>query len=175
MIRDEEISRLIKYAEGLGVKVKFLKASRNCDEDAGWVIDGSEIVLYTNNRTSKIDIILSLIHELGHHTWFIHEKNRKPDLKFEEAIDRINLADRDLSKTPAPKKFRKKILDVEIAGTSWWENIYKETNMKFAKWKLDVAMQYDIWVYDVYYETGFFPLMKDRKIKRKQMVREFKK
>ena len=84
-IRDQEINRLVKYAEGLGLKVTFL--NRTSSHPADWVLDGSEIRLYTRKSFSKTDTILSLIHEIAHHLWFIYEKERQPDLKFEEAID----------------------------------------------------------------------------------------
>jgi hypothetical protein len=174
MIRDDEIQRLIRYAEGLGVKVKFLKKVRGSDA-AAWVVDGSEILIYTNSRTSKIDIVLSLVHEIGHHVWFIHEKNRKPDLKFEEALERQNLYECDLSGTPAPKKQRKKILDAEIAGTQWWDIIYKDTNLSFSKWKLEANKEFDIYVYTEYYLTGHFPSKKLGREKYKEILRKYKK
>jgi hypothetical protein len=161
----------VKYAEGLGVKVSFLNKAPNSRDAAGWRIDGSEILIYLDKNVSKIETILSLIHELGHHVWFIHQKDRKPDLKFEEALDRQNLFECDLSDTPAPKKLRKKILETEIAATAYWDIIYKDTNMKFAKWKLDVAMKFDIWVYEEYYKTGYFPSKKLGREKHKELVK----
>lgn len=172
-VRDEEISRLIKYAEGLGLKVKFLTRSRGSPA-AEWTLDGTEITVYTNKHTTKIDIILSLIHELGHHVWFIHEKNRQPDLKFEEAIERQNLHESELSDTPAPKALRKKILQTEIAGTQWWDVIYRDTNCKFAKWKLEANKEFDIWVYTEYYLKGHFPSKKDGRSKFKEIKRKYK-
>lgn len=172
-IRDDEILRLIKYAEGMGVKVKFL-SSKNHLADAEWTLDGTEINVYRGNSQTKTDIILSLIHEIGHHVWFIHKKNRQPDLKFEEALDRQNLFDSDLSLTPAPKKFRKKILDTEQDAIVWWDVIYKDTNLKIPLWKLEVAKRFDIWAYEVYYKTGFFPSRKDKKIKHKELTTEIK-
>ncbi len=174
MIRDLEIARLTKYAEGLGVKVKFLKKVRGSDA-AAWVTDGSEIIIYTNSRTSKIDIVLSLIHEISHHVWFIHEKNRQPDLKFEEALDRQNLYECDISETPAPKKHRKKILDTEIAGTQWWGVVYKDTGCKFPLWRLEANKVFDIYVYEVYYLTGYFPSKKQGREKYKEILRKYKK
>lgn len=172
-IRDDEINRLVKYAEGLGVKVKFF-FTVNPLADAEWTLDGTEIRIYRKKHQSKTDIILSLVHEIGHHIWFIHKKDRQPDLKFEEALDRQNLFDTDLTATPAPKKFRKKILDTEKDATVWWDIIYKDTNLKIPKWKLDVAKKFDIWAYEVYYKTGFFPNKKEKKMKHKELTMEFK-
>lgn len=174
MIRDEEISRLVKYVEGMGVKVKFLEKTRNSNA-AEWALDGSEIRIYKNNRTTKIDIVLSLIHEIAHHVWFIHEKNRQPDLKFEEALVRQNLYECDLSDTPAPKTLRKKILQTEIAGAQWWNVIYKDTDCKFSLWRLESSKVLDIWFYEVYYLTGYFPSRKEGREKYKEILRKYKK
>lgn len=173
-IRDEEIKRLIHYAKGLGVKV-IIYNKINKDNDAEWTTDGSLIQLYCNSKTSKIDTILSLVHELGHHTWFIHEKDRQPDLKFDEAIVRQNLFETDDVKNPVPKHLRKKILAVEIAGTGWWESIYKDTNLKIPKWKLHAAMEFDIWMYEIYCESGHFPKGVVKKNKHKEIQNKWRK
>lgn len=154
-IRDEEINRLVKYAAGMGVKVKFNSVKN--DDSAEWTLDGSEITIFTRAQGSKTETILSLIHEIGHHVWFVHEKDRQPDLKFEQAIDRQNLFAEDKADTPPPKKLREKILACEKAGTAYWETIWKDTNIKLPKWKLFAAMEFDIWMYEVYCETGSFP------------------
>lgn len=154
-IRDQEINRLVRYAEGMGLKVKFDRWNK--DNSAEWTTDGTQITIFTRTQSSKTETILSLTHELGHHVWFIHEKNRMPDLKFEEAIDRQNLFHDQISSTPAPKKLREKILRCEIAGTKYWETIWKETNIKLPKWKLFAAMEFDLWMYEKYAETGHFP------------------
>ena len=52
--------------------------------------------------------------------------------------------------------------------------IYKDTNLKIPKWKLDVAKKFDIWAYEVYYKTGFFPNKKEKKMKHKELTMEFK-
>ena len=169
LIRDDEFSRLTKYAQGLGLKVIVKSRPKMGDNAATWTTDGSEITIYKDENDTKIGLILAMIHELGHHVWFIHEKNRLPDLKFEQAIDRQNLVDEDLSDKPSPKKFREKILEVEIAGTGWWETIYKDTNMKFPKWKLFSEMELDVWMYQIYSETGFFPKRSERNRKIKEI------
>lgn len=167
-IRDKELERLIKYAEGTGLKVKMnnTESDQGC---GGWATDGTELILYLKTHRSKIEQILTMIHEISHHVWFIHKKNREPDLKFEEALERQNLYEVDEAVTPAPKHMRKKILDVEIAGSRWWETIYKETDMKFPIYKMHLQMEFDLWIYEEYYETGHFPSSKDRKAKWKEI------
>lgn len=162
MIRDEELKRLIKYAEGMGVSVKFkpyVKYSRN---DAEWALDGSEIVIYVKSKTSKIDKVLSLIHEISHHKAFI-DNGRINDPKVEEAID-------DEEK----KRNRKKILDYEINDSVYWEDIYKDTNCQFDIKILHRQREYDIWNYEVYYELNRLPTHKECVAKRKELRKKYK-
>lgn len=166
-VRDEEIKRLIYYAKGLGVKVIVYKERRRKGDAAAWTTDGSQIEIFAKSNSSKTSIILSLIHELGHHVWFIHEKERQPDLKFDEALERENLVGK--GDRAAPKHLRKKIYDVEKASTEWWNSIYKETDIKIPEWKLTAAMEFDTWMYEEYYETGFFPKGKHKKDKYREV------
>lgn len=173
MIRDEEIKRLIHYAKGLGVKV-IIYNKDDPNKAAEWALDGSTIEVYSEGMT-KTDIITSLIHEIGHHVWFIHEKNRQPDLKFDEAITRDNLTQKVKDKKNlTPKHLRKKIYDVELAGTQWWGTIIKDTNIKIPTWKVDMQMEFDMWMYEQYYENGVFPKRKDKVQKFKFLKEKWK-
>jgi hypothetical protein len=170
-IRQRELDRLIKYAQGLDLKVSFI--SKNVEHAADWVIDGSEIRIYTRKNKSITDTILSLIHELGHHLWFIHKKERQSDLKFEEAIDRENLSIEHSNKE-TPKHLRKKIYLVEKEGIQYWDVIVKDTNIKIAKWRIELQAEFDIWQYEYYYRYGSFPTRtlcrnKWKKLKKKHL------
>ncbi|NJO48262.1 MAG: hypothetical protein HC840_00940 [Leptolyngbyaceae cyanobacterium RM2_2_4] len=154
-IRDDEIQRLIHYAKGMGVKVILYNKSKSGAE-AEWTLDGTLIQVYAGSKKSKTSIVLDLIHEIGHHVWFVHEKNRQPDMKFDEAITRENLVEEDPDK-PTPKHLRKKIWDVEKAGTAYWDIIVKDTNIKIPTWKIEAAKEFDMWMYEMYYENGHFP------------------
>lgn len=173
MIRDEEIKRLIKYAEGLGLRVVFSKS--RSDDAAAWTTDGSEITIYSKNQGSKTEMVLSLVHELGHQLWYIHEKNRKPDLKFEQALDRQNLYEVDIHPTPPSKALRERIYKIEEASTHYWEVIYKDTGLKFPLWKLKLAMELDLWMYGEYVKTGHFPKRKEKKNKKKELKLKYGK
>lgn len=169
--RDEEIKRLINYAKGHGLKV-ITSPARAGDADASWSLDGTEIELFIRKRNSKTSLIMSLIHELGHHLWFINEKNRQPDLNFEAAIARI---DRGLVKGKPPgKRYRKRVLNVEIAGTKWWRVIYNDVNIKIPIWKLDMNMEFDVWNYQYWYETGVDATKEQRNAKRKELTLKWK-
>lgn len=161
-VRDKELYRLIKYAQGLGVKVtlKVIPPNSNNHDAATWSTDGSEIEVFYSEQTSKTIIILNLVHELGHHLWFIYKKKRTPDLKFDEAIEISN------RETQAPKKIRKKILQVEREGIKYWDTIVIDTDIKIPRWKIEKTKEFDIWQYELYHETGKFPTYKERKNKK---------
>lgn len=158
MVRDKEIERLIHYAKGLGVKVTIYNKSHPHDSGS-WAIDGSQIEIYAGKKVSKTDVIITLVHEIAHQVWFIHEKERQPDLKFEEAITREYHTGDPL---PTPKHLRKRIYDVERDSTQWWDAIIKDTDIKIPQWKFDLHKEYDVWMYERYYEDGSFPRGKKR-------------
>lgn len=155
MKRDDEIKRLVKYANALGASVTFCDSGRP-DSSAEWTIDGKEITIYEKKQYSKTDTILSLVHELGHLLNHIHRNDRVQDEEFGEALGSDEL-----------KKARRKILRVEKQGTEYWYTVYKDTNLQIPLWKLYAAMEYDLWQYEVFYETGKFPKGKEQKKKRK--------
>jgi hypothetical protein len=161
MIRDKELERLKKYAEALGLKLNFKSRKPHGPDAAEWAIDGTELWIHVGKKDSKTYTILSFIHELGHMLEHIHNNDRQVDPALEEAVDNEE----------EKKKHRKKIYDWELQGTKWWETIYKETDMKFPKWKLNAQRELDLWQYEVYYETGTFPLRYETKEKY-QLIKE---
>ncbi len=164
MCRDDEIQRLTSYAKGLGLTVNF--ASKG-DVAAEWYLDNSGIIIYKNNNDSKLQTVLSLIHELGHAKHNLWEKNGKVDPKFEKALDHIDEAEE--LEIDSNKKQRKVILNNEIAGTRYWHEIYTETKMRFPVWKLEAQMEFDTWQYEVFYEKGSYPKSRERKQKIKEI------
>lgn len=162
MIRDEELNRLIRYAQGMGLSVRFKPYVPYSSTAASWTTDGTELTVYTSPKDSKIDMILSLIHELGHHKAFI-KKNRKIDPKIDKALD-------DDSK----KKHRKLILEYEREDTQYWEEIYKDTNCQFNINKLYKQRELDIWIYEVFYEYGEFPTQEEQREKRIELTKKYK-
>lgn len=167
MIRDREIDRLLKYCEALGIKVIFVS---NLDGSAEWTIDGSEIRIHKTRNKGKTELILTLIHELGHHLWFVYKKQRQPDIKFEEAITAQENRGQN-----TPKKLRKKILDIEREGIRYWDIVIKDVDIKIPSWKIEVSKEFDIWQYEVYYETAKFPVRAHRRVKLKELIAKFRK
>ncbi len=169
MIRDEEIKRLVNYAKGLGLKVIFSSTA----EDSGyWTLDNSEITISKNNNSSKMETVLSFIHELGHAKHNIHEKDRRIDQKLDNTIDHLDAAqDQGID---SKRKHRKYQLENEIAGTRYWHEIYLETNMKFPIWRLNAAIDFDCWQYEVFLEKDKFPTQKEIRAKIKELKAKYK-
>jgi hypothetical protein len=174
-IRDREIQRLISYATGLGLEVIY-DDTENSSTAASWALDGTEIIIFRNTKPkqNKTDIILSLIHELGHHLHYIWEKNRKPDFKFDEAITREMLLENNEIQSPTPKHLRKKILDIEKAGALYWDTVYRDVGLQIPYWKLQTYKEFDVWQYDIYYRTGHFPSSATRTQKLKALTKKYK-
>lgn len=170
MVRDQEISRLINYIKGIGLKVSF--SSKDEGASAFWYLDNSEIVICRNNNKTKISTVLSLLHELGHAMHNIHERDREIDTKVEKALNHVSEAEEQ--ELDSKKRQRKIILNDEIAGTRYWHSIYKETNLKFPIWKMEAQMEFDIWQYEVYYETGKDPLVKEKRVKMQELRRKYR-
>lgn len=162
-IRDEEIKRLVKYAKGLNVEIYF-KPYVPYSNDVGFAaIDGSEVTIATHPTDSKISTILTIIHELGHILEAIHTHERRPDEKLDEA----------LNDEEEKRKSRRVIYNFEKASASWWESIYRETDMKFPIRKLYIARDYDVWQYSYWVRTGKFPNKKVKAKKRKQLKEKY--
>lgn len=162
MIRDEEIKRLIRYAQGMGVAVRFKPYVRGGNE-AESSLDGTEIIIYEASRTSKLDKVLSLIHEIAHVKGFI-DNDRAVDPKIEEAID-----------SDENKRHRKRVLDMETMDSNYWVDIYRDTNCQFGLDRLEMQRNYDLWQYEVYYETGDFPSNNEKTRKRKELRKKYLK
>ena len=152
MKRDLELKRLIKYAQGMGVEVKFKPYVRGSGNAAEWRLDGSEITIYTTKRNSKIYNILLLIHELGHHKSFILNGRKSPS----EEYDIFSPSD-DKS-----KKFRRQMYLTEKRDSRHWETIYKDTGCTFPVRILKLQRDYDLWVYHYFYKNGVWPSNKER-------------
>lgn len=156
MVRDDELNRLIRYAQGMGISVRFKPYVPHTAVEADWSIDGTEITVYVKKSTSKLSKVLSLIHELGHHKGFV-ELGRRIPRKVEDALD------------SDAKRHRKIILDMETADARHWESIYADTNCSFGLDKLQDQREFDLWQYKVYYRTGSFPTEKQKVEKRKEI------
>ncbi len=164
MVRDDELNRLIRYAQGMGLSIHFKPYIPGSNVGGGWTIDGTEINVYVSPNESKINKILYLIHEIAHHKGFVKNK-RMIDPKIIEALEDENEKIRN----------RKRIYLDEMEDTKHWEQIYHDTNCKFNIRWLYIERDFDIWTYKEYYEKGKFPTGKEKKEKRKELKEKYRK
>jgi hypothetical protein len=148
----------------MGVIVRFKSYVKKSGDRAEWTLDGKEITIFTEKNDSKIQLILSLIHELGHHKGFVNN-GRKLDPKVDEA-----LGDEEERKVS-----RRRIYLDEAKDAEYWEEIYNDTNCNFPINKLYLQKEFDIWSYEFYYENGNFPDNKDRAKKMKELKNKYRR
>lgn len=149
-IRDEELKRIRLYARGLGVKLTI--KNYNWDDFGEWSNKPThEININKRIHGSKTELIFTILHELGHVMYYAHNGN----VDIPEAV--LLESKRNKKDKPIPKKERKKIYEYEKNGISYMEIIAKELDLKIPMWKVLVAQEFDIWVYEYYYENGDYP------------------
>lgn len=149
--RDEEIARMVKYANGLGIRVRMISDDIRTGNSATWSLDPPTIEIFTKDNKSKTKLILTFLHELAHHIYWIH--NGKPEIP--EAY--LTEDNREKDSPPISKSERKAIYDYERLGIQYMRTIAIELDLKIPMWKVDMAQEYDLWVYEYYYESGYFP------------------
>lgn len=162
-VRDEELKRLVRYAQGLNAVVRIRQDYPGNEAAGTCTTDGSEIEIFRSDDMSKISLILTLIHELAHLQYNIHNFSRQPDERLEEALESIE----------DKKKHRKIVYDYEKGSSLWWDVIYKETNMSFPFCWLERYREFDVWQYEVWWTTGKWPTTKEKVNKRKALRRKY--
>lgn len=167
MIRDEEIKRLKQYAKDLGCKI-LIKSKSPYKTVAMYQMSPPTITIYQNRFDSKTYIILTLLHELGHHLdYLLTKKTLSEAFSLEES--------RTLYDPPLPKKFRKQLYKEEISGIKLMPKIAEDVGLKLPKWKIILEMKLDIWIYKYYYKTGDFPTIKQANKKSKELKKKLVK
>ena len=107
--------------------------------------------------------VLTLIHEIGHHKGFI-ENNRQTDPKVVEALE-----DEEEKKIS-----RKRIFLDEVSDMQHWEQIYKDTGCTFNLKKLAFEKAFQAWTYEMFYETGKFPVGEEKRSKKRELRRKYR-
>ena len=162
-----DIDKLLEFAKGLEVDVVFKDKSPE-KTIALYYNKPPKIVIFKNKVKTKPELILALLHELGHHLDFM---NTKKDLHDAFAMEDM----RTRHDPPLPKKIRKYIYDEEVSGIKLMLGIANKLKLDIEKWKVIREMRLDIWVYKHYYKTGNFPTIKESSEKNKQLTKLLKK
>lgn len=169
-IRDQELLRLEKYANGLGIKVTYKKLKPDSKAHAEWTVDGKEIILYLGEKDPKILIVLNFLHELGHHMHHVY-MDRQRDKDLERAL---NLeAEREPDSPPISKKLRKMIYEDEVDACKYRKQIAHEVGIKVPEWRIDVDIQLDCWIYYQYYIKGEVPSGVQIRKKKKELLSKY--
>jgi hypothetical protein len=161
-IRDEELKRVEKYCQALGIKVTYKKQGKT-DPEAEWATDGSEITVYLRPKQSITQIILDLIHELGHHQAWVYN-DRKTAISLDNALGREK----------HNKKDRLAILKDEENGAEYHLMIYKELGLKIPEWKVRLERDLSLEIYRYYAKNNNWPTFKWRKEKKKELQEKLK-
>jgi hypothetical protein len=158
---EKEFQRLVKYTEGLGVKVTFIE-DMTIDSAAAWLNDGSEIIIYNKSKKGPMSVCLDFIHELAHHLDYIHRGKKTNDY-----ID--NILGKLETDSALTKKQRKALYEMEKSDSEFQKIIHKEVQSKIPLNRLSLQIEFDIWMYEYFYKNNKWPLKKDRKTKFKEL------
>lgn len=156
---EREFNRLIKYAQGLGVKVTLYQ--KQSDSSAVWLTSG-EIIIYNVGKKGYLSLILDLLHELAHHRSFV-ASGRKGNLKTDRIFDKMN-EDGKLTKLQ-----RKVIYDTEKKDSRFQVIVHKEVGLKIPVKRVKKEIQFDLWVYRSFYLKDKWPTQKERYEYRKKI------
>lgn len=168
MRRDEEFKRLLSYAKGLGLKVTVYNYGAKDGTMALWSCDGSDMTLYNPPGLSKTELVLSAIHELGHHCNWIYDHKRELGPKLQNIFE-LFYADKPLSKSQ-----RTSVYEYEAEGIRWWDVIIKDVNIQIPKHRVSFQKDMDLWIYEYYMKHDKWPTSKVKNEKRRELRAKWK-
>lgn len=159
----KEFNQLVKYAQGLGVKVVFSNKSTNASAD--WETDGSTITIYKKKTKTPLVLNLDLLHELAHHIAWVY-KGRKGNLKTNNILDK-EAAGKELTELQ-----RKHIYEDEKFDSQYQLIIHHEIGSKIPKERVQAEIDLDLWIYKYYWTEGKWPFLKEIKLKRTELLKK---
>ncbi len=171
MLKDKEVQRLVQYAKASGLTVTFKQAIAGAG--IGGEYDGvnKEITVYTHSALTNADVILVLLHELGHHLDFIYKGKRDANTLL-EALTKED--ERKLGDEPIPKHFRQYIYDCEVAGTYYMPVLARELDLKIPLWKVEAEKLLDRWIAKRYLLSGDTPPIYEIRAMRTRLRKKLK-
>lgn len=149
---DRDILKLKKFAKRLGLKIYTRPYSKH--KGAADYTVNSHINLFVSKSTTKTEIILSLLHELGHHLDWLNVKkvSKDEDIAFETLVSGSMFGKRpDIN-----KKYRKIIYQVEKSGIKYMDKIHKALNLEIPLYKVKHQQEIDLFDYKILYKKGRF-------------------
>lgn len=163
-LAEKELQRLISYTEGLGLNVVINPEYSHGDTPAQFIYSNPPTIeLCINHRVNKVDIILALLHELGHYYDWLNTGKREPS-------DIFAKDDTQLSKTE-----RKIVYYNEKKATILAISLAKKLNIRYPKiWRIKADAAYDRWFYRYLVNHDKQPSTKERMTKDKQLRDKYK-
>lgn len=161
-----EIGKLISYAKAHGLAIYFHTDSDD-HNDGAWSTDGSTIYVYAKKPLRQYLVIL---HELSHNRQFIQDGRSVP-FKTDKAYQKEgNLEKGEILN----KKYRKIIYETEKRDSRHQLDIHYETQSTIPVNIVQREIEYDLWIYQVYYKTGHVPSKKESAEMRKSLTKKWK-
>lgn len=155
-----DIVKLTKLINSLGLKLNFKQYVRG--GDMAYYVSGESITVFVTDRMSKTEIILSLMHELGHHfDWIANGTNKEIEKAF------------SWFETSEFKKYSKVILDAERAGIKRMETIHEILDLEIPLKTVKRQQKIDLFHYKFFQKNKRFPRQKEVKRFRKRVSRMY--
>lgn len=139
--QDRDIKKLKQFVKSFGLKLYF--RPKQVNGDLALYVSGEYIVIFVTKNTSKTEIILSLLHELGHHLDWI--TNKRLDKDTEKAYTGFSLKDF--------KKYFKIIVEVEKAGIRHMTSICKILDLEIPIETVKRQQKIDLFHYQFFYKN----------------------
>jgi len=152
--KDRDIQKLKDYANTLGLTVyfrPFTKATGGAE-----YLEGKYISIFTNKKTSKDEIILSLLHELGHHMTYLHTPGTQMSRAEGDALIALNAGNMMGARPDMSKEHRRIILQIERDGIRYMSKIHKSLKLEIEFWKVKHQQELDLFDYKMLYHKGRF-------------------
>lgn len=160
-----DFQRLKYFAKALGATVEVQSRSPKCDDLGYYVYDHKKprIILIKTTRTTQLELVMTLLHEIGHmYHWAIIGRPHHDTVPSELSEDHSNLT----------KAQRGVILEWERAGINLMPRIWKMLNLSIPKHIMWADVETDLWVYKYFYKHGKYPELKARRAYREKALRK---
>lgn len=150
MVRDDEIKRLVKYANAMGCKVVFKRKNKVAKLNEAYAAcdsDTNTITVYKYKDTSKIFIVLNLIHELAHYIGFVRNgrKNSKTNDYYHA---------RAYNEKYPPPYVNYYIFCSELKDMKYWDEIIHTCDIKIPKKRIELQKDLDLLAYETIFLFG---------------------
>lgn len=161
----KDIERLVQYGKSLGFETKFVKI-KEYNGDAGYFnwYPPNDIEILIDKKSTSTEILLVLLHELGHARDFIALGRPKKD-----KLPRVLGIEHD----GMSRRRREELYALESRAINNMFDIWQELGLKLPLWRLRAEQEFDRWMYMTFLKTGTFPSRELIKAKHQGLVRKY--